>query len=351
MKDNDHDIFSRVRPTAEITSTVILTVIIAGSVLYFIYVTRAIFLAFIFALIITAALAPVVTFLQRHRFNRIWASVVALLATVIIMTGIVGSVATPLFTQGIRLIENAPQIVSNITSDPKLSALNQKYGLTQKAHELSSESLAALSAGSSSAIVFAGVVVGSISTLVVTIIFAFFLLVDGPKAWERLLNFWKPEDALRIDTVGTKILHSINGFVSGNLFISLIAGTVSLVLLLILRVPYAFALAALVALFDLIPMIGAALATIIVGFVALTKGILVTLIAIGVLLIYQFVEGHFIQPAVYSRSVALSALIIIVASVVGAELMGITGVLLAIPAASVIQILTIEFILKKPDQA
>jgi predicted PurR-regulated permease PerM len=348
MKDNN-DIYSRVRPTAEITVTVILTVIVASSVLYFIYVTRAIFLDFIFALVLAAALAPVVAYLERHRFNRIWASVVSLVGAVVLFSAVLGSVATPLFTQGIRLIENAPQIVSNITSNPELAILNQKYQLTQKAKTLSNASLAGLTSSGSSAIIFAGVVVDSISSVVIALIFTFFLLVDGPKAWKRLLHFLKDEEAARINGVGIKMLRAINGFVSGNLFISLIAGSVTLILLLILRVPYAFALAALVALFDLIPMIGAALATIIVALVALTKGLLIAVIVIIVLLFYQFVEGHFIQPAVYSRSVALSALIIIVASVVGAELMGITGVLLAIPAAAVIQILVVEFVMtKKP---
>ena len=116
---------------------------------------------------------------------------------------------------------------------------------------------------------------------------------------------------------------------------------------MLFRVPYAFALATLVALCDLIPMVGTALATIVVGLVALTQGVAIAVIVIAVLLTYQFIEGHFIQPAVYSRSVALSALIIIVASVIGAELMGVIGVLLAIPAASVIQILVVEFVMPK----
>jgi predicted PurR-regulated permease PerM len=347
MKAIDKETYSRVRSTAEITLVILATILVTVSILYFIVVTRAVLLDFIIAIIIAAALAPVVSFLQKHGLKRIWASVVSLIATVILMTLIIGAIATPLFTQGVTLIENAPKIVNNLTADPSLAPLNAKYHLNDTINHLSNQALSGITNNSSSAIGFAGTLFNGFTTLVISLIFAFFLLIDGPKAWGRFLHLWSRENAVKVNDVGHKILHAITGFVSGNLFISLIAGVVTLVLLLVMHVPYAFALSALVALFDLIPLIGAALATVIVALVALTQGLNVALIVIIVLLTYQFLEGHFIQPAVYSRSVALSALVIIVASVVGAELMGITGVILAIPAAAVIQIIIVEFFIRK----
>jgi predicted PurR-regulated permease PerM len=97
-----------------------------------------------------------------------------------------------------------------------------------------------------------------------------------------------------------------------------------------------------VAIFDLIPLVGAAMATIIVGLVALTQGLIVAIIAVVIILIYQFVEGHFIQPIVYSKVINISALIIVIASVLGAEIGGIIGILLAIPMAAVVQIIVTE---------
>ncbi|GAC1413204.1 MAG: AI-2E family transporter [Candidatus Doudnabacteria bacterium] len=343
---NDED-FSRVRSTVEITLAAFGALLLASSVLYFLYLTRAVLMYFIVALIISAALAPVVASMQKSYFNRIWSSVLALLSTILIIVGIIGAIATPLFTQGVKLLENAPEILNTIISNPNLSGLNQRFHLTERAQDLSNQSLSKIAGGSSSALGFAGTVFGDFTALVVTFIFAFFILVDGPKAWAKFLAYWDEDQAEKFDIVGKKMLRSISGFVTGNLFISLIAAVVTLALLLILQVPYAFALAALVALFDLIPMIGAAIATIVVGLVALTKGVTVAAIVISVLLAYQFIEGHFIQPAVYSRSVELSALVIIIATVVGAELMGVTGVLLAIPTASVIQILLVEFVMRK----
>ena len=133
-----------------------------------------------------------------------------------------------------------------------------------------------------------------------------------------------------------------NCFVSVNLLISVIAGVVTFIALWILGVPYMFALSVLVALFDIIPVFGAAIATIAVGLVALTKSVVIGVISVVVLLIYQFIENHVIQPMVYSRSVSLSPLFIVIASLAGAEIAGIVGMLLAIPIAAVIQIVGTE---------
>jgi putative heme transporter len=78
--------------------------------------------------------------------------------------------------------------------------------------------------------------------------------------------------------------------------------------------------------------------------VALTQGWVPALIAVIVLLIYQFVEGQVIQPLVYSRTVSLSPLLIILASIIGAHVGGIVGVLLAIPVAAAVQIVIIEIL-------
>jgi predicted PurR-regulated permease PerM len=76
--------------------------------------------------------------------------------------------------------------------------------------------------------------------------------------------------------------------------------------------------------------------------VALVKGWLVAVIIVGILLVYQFIEGHVIQPVVYSRTVRLSPFLIILATIIGAELLGIMGVLLGIPIAAVIQLAVLE---------
>lgn len=335
------------RPTATIarnTSVIYLVILGVSAVLYFLYLINGIVLDLAIALFLAIALHPLVQVMVRRRLKRVWASLLAIAAVIVVFGGVTGLIATPLISQGVNLVENAPAIVAQISQNPKLHALDEKYhflsGLKQATE---STALKAIGIGVPG-ISIVGKVAGGVTSVVVILLITFFILVDGPDAWLRILKLFKPEQQERFDKLGEKICRAISGFVTGNLLISVIAGVFALLVLLLFRVPYAFALAALVALLDLIPLVGTAIATVAVAIVAFTKGVAIGIIVIALLLLYQFIEAHFIQPLVYSRTIALSALLIILASLVGAELGGVVGIILAIPVAAVLQILAIEFI-------
>jgi predicted PurR-regulated permease PerM len=131
--------------------------------------------------------------------------------------------------------------------------------------------------------------------------------------------------------------------VTGNLLISVIAGTVTTLVLLATHVPYAVPLGLIVAVFDLVPLVGATIGTVIVGSVALTKGVSTAAIVVGVMIVYQQIENHTIQQLVYHRTVQLSALAISLSVAAGAELGGVVGALLGIPAAGALKVLFGEF--------
>lgn len=313
----------------------ILLVMFLGSI-------RPILLQLLIALILAMALSPLVKRLSAWRMNRVWASITALLITTVAMGLIVTAIASPLLTQGGDLIKNAPTLVERATANPAIQALDRQFHLVDQAHTLA-RNLPNLLAGSGSPLLHTvSSVLSAISTLGIVLIVALFMLIEGPTAWAQLMMLLGNKERKVVGSMAAKILVAISGFVSGNLLISLIAGIVSLVLLLILGIPYALALAALVAVFDLIPLVGATLATVVLGLVALSKGIAPAAILVAGMLVYQFVEGNIIQPVIYGRTVKLSQLLIIVASIVGGALGGIIGVLLAIPVAAALQIIVVE---------
>ncbi len=321
-----------------------LIVVATTALLYFTYLIRPVILQVILALIVALALAPAVKALVRRGMGRIAATTVALLSTLALFMAVAAAIATPLIAEASNLAKNAPTIIDDLTNNSQLQRLNQDYQIIDKAKELAKEAPAKLVGASSPILGALSGVVGAVSTTLVVLVLAFFLLIEGPRSWQRFLMLLIPEQARRVERTGQKVAAAISGFVSGSLFIGLIAGLITLVTLLILGVPYAFALAALVALFSLIPMVGATIASIVVGLVALTQGWVVALTAVAVLLVYQFIEGQVIQPLVHSRTVALSPLLIILASIIGATIGGILGILLAIPAAAVTQIVIVEIL-------
>ena len=330
--------------------TIVIYAVILGATaaLYFLYSIKAILLDLVIALIIAVAVDPLVQLLKRYKFSQTWAAFVSLVGVLVLLVAIIGAIASPLFTQGARLVGNAPMIVQEIFQNPTLAALDNKFHFVPQIKSFFSQLPVQLAGVGLPAIGIISNVVDEGIEFIVIFVLAFFLLVEGPDAWERSIKLLRDDHATMVRHTSKRMAHAVSGFVSGNLFISVIAGVVSLIVLLICRVPYAFALSALVALFDLIPLIGTAIATIVVGLVALTKGFFIALIVVVILLVYQFLEGHVIQPIVYSRAISLSPLLIILASIIGAALGGVIGVLLAIPVAAVIQIAIVDIIAASP---
>ena len=137
---------------------------------------------------------------------------------------------------------------------------------------------------------------------------------------------------------------AVSGYITGNLAISFICGVLTFIVLLVLGMPYPAALALLVALLDLIPLVGATLGGALLVIVGFFVSPLTAIILLVDILVYQQVEGSVLQPMVYSRAVQLNALVIFVAVLVGAALLSIPGALLAIPVAEIIRIVVTDLI-------
>jgi predicted PurR-regulated permease PerM len=137
---------------------------------------------------------------------------------------------------------------------------------------------------------------------------------------------------------------AISGYVTGNLAISLICGITTFVVLLILGMPYAAPLALLVAVLDLIPLVGATLGGALLVIVGLFVEPWKAVVLLVFVLVYQQVESNLLQPLVYSQAVQLNGLVILIALLVGGQLLGIPGALLAIPVAEIIRIVATELV-------
>jgi predicted PurR-regulated permease PerM len=255
---------------------------------------------------------------------------------------VIGAIISPLITQGNQLLKNAPHIIDTITNNSTFHNLNNRFHVLDKVKQTINNVPTVLAGNQGAVLGTLGSIFGTLSEVALIMIMSLFILVEGPQLWAKFTSAIGSKRAKSANRIATEVSSGIGGFVTGNLLISVIAAAVSLITLLLLHVPYAMALAALVAVFDLIPLIGAGLATIILGLVALTQGVWIAIIVIAVMMAYQFVEGHFIQPVIYSRTVKLSQLTILIASIMGAELGGILGILLAIPAASIVSIFLTE---------
>jgi predicted PurR-regulated permease PerM len=166
----------------------------------------------------------------------------------------------------------------------------------------------------------------------------FLLLLEGPTVVRGTLKVLPAPHARRARRVLEDVARSVTGYMIGNFTTSVIAGIICTITLLVLGVPFAFVFGVWVAMVDFLPLIGGLLAgvpTVAFAFLHSPTAGIVTLV---VFLVYQQIENHILNPVIMSRTVRLNALWVILSVLAGAELAGIIGALLAIPAAGTIHV-------------
>ena len=310
------------------------------SLLHLVSIARHVLVWILIAVFLALAINPLVEVLERRGLRR---GVAASVALVIVLLGVAGVAAlfVPTLVDNVNKFANAvPGYIDDVTKGRgRFGFLETKYHVVEKVREQINNGGAKRLLGLSGAAVSITKGVVNIVLGTITIVFlTFFMLVEGPVWVERFYSLLSPESQPRWRAVGRDIYRQIGGYVTGNLAISLIAGTLTTIVLLILGVPYAVALGLIVAVLDLIPLAGATIAAIIIGVVAFLHSIVAGIVVVVFFIVYQQVENHVLQPLVYGRTVQLSPLTVLISILIGAELAGIIGALGAIPVAGSIQV-------------
>jgi predicted PurR-regulated permease PerM len=184
-------------------------------------------------------------------------------------------------------------------------------------------------------------VVAAVLTIAVLTIL---MLLEGRELMLSAIRVLRPDQQERVRRVSRDAARAITGYFAGNLAISAIAGVSTFVFLSIIGVPFAGVLALWVAFADLIPLVGATLGAIPAVFVAFLSSTGAGIAALIFYIVYQQFENHVLQVAIMSKTVALKPLVILVSVLVGVELAGVLGALLAIPIAGVIKVVGTDIV-------
>jgi predicted PurR-regulated permease PerM len=308
--------------------------------LTFVYLAWHVITWILIAVFLALALNPAVEFFERRGLRRgIAAAVVFVVALAAI--GLLGFLVIPPLVRQIHdFIAAVPGFIDELTAGRgPLGFLQEDYQIVDRVRAAIEEQGAGgvLGVAAPAQAIAAGVVTAVVG--VITIIFlTFFMLLEGRRSVHRFLALLPESARPRWERVGRDIYKTVGGYVSGNLLISLIAGTVSVIVLFVLGSDYAIALGVVVAIFDLIPLAGATIAAVLVSTVAFIElGWVKGLIVVVFFVAYQQLENHVLQPVIYGRTVQLSPLAVLIAVLIGAELAGVLGALAAIPIAGTVQ--------------
>lgn len=302
------------------------------------------------SMFLAAGLDPAVRFFEsRAGLRRSWAVLVVIIGVIAALTLFVVAIVPVISDQVASLSRNAPDWLDSLQENKRIQELDEKYGVIDKVREY-------VAAGDYASGIFGGVlgvglaVLSALAnTFIVTVLTLYFLssLKTTKGALYRLAPASRRE---RVTRLGDRVIEGVGGYVSGAFIVALCAGLSSLVFLFVVGLgEYAVALAFVVALLDVIPMIGATIGAVLVTAIGFATEPKIGIACAIFYLIYQQAENYLIYPRVMSRAVDVPGAVTVIAALVGAALLGVVGALLAIPTAAAILMLTREVVVRRQD--
>jgi predicted PurR-regulated permease PerM len=239
--------------------------------------------------------------------------------------------------------------VDQLQHNRSIQRLDHRYDVLGKAQK-------SLSGGKVGSALFGGVVgvglklLSFLANTFIVLVLMLYFLATLPKVKRSVYRFAPASSRDRVMELGDQIFDNVGSYVSGAFVVAMAAGISSLIFLFAVGLSqYAVALAAVVALLDVIPMIGATLGAVIVTAIGFATDPHIGLYCVIFYVIYQQFENYVIYPRVMSRSVDLPGSIIVCAAIIGAGLLGVIGALLAIPTAAAITLLVKEVFIPRQE--
>jgi predicted PurR-regulated permease PerM len=301
------------------------------------------------ALFLAAGLNPVVAFFERRGLRRGLAVLTVIVGVLVALTLFVVAFVPVITDQVASISAKAPEWFESAQRNNQVERLDEQFQLMDKIKDY-------VAKGDFAGSVFGGVlgfglaVLGVLAnTFVVTVLTLYFLSsLDKTK---RALYKLAPESRReRVTKLGDRVIEGVGGYVSGAFVVAACAGITSLIFLFVVGLgEYAVALAFVVALLDVIPMIGATIGAVIVTAIGFAEDPKIGLACLVFYLVYQQVENYLIYPKVMSKSVDVPGSVTVIAALIGAALLGVIGALLAIPTAAALLMLTREVFIRKQD--
>jgi predicted PurR-regulated permease PerM len=326
-------------PVRTILATIGL-VLATVALLWVVIEVRQILTWIIIAAFFAVALTPLVDLVQRRLVHRrSMATLLVFLLVVLALAGLIAAFAVPVAKEGTQLATQLPQIVGDARAGrgPIGNFLDRTNALQFVQQHQAQIQTYAKGLTTPAAGVLRGIATGVAGALTIFVL-AYLMVLEAPKIIGSSVALLPEDRQHRVRRVGADCARSVTGYISGNLLISVICGLLTFAVLKVLGVPFAGLISLFVAIADLIPLVGATLGALVAVVAAFVHSVPAGIGVLIFFIVYQQLENHLLQPLILSRTVNLNPLTVLVSILVAVELAGILGALLAIPVASMIQV-------------
>jgi predicted PurR-regulated permease PerM len=322
-------------------------VVAMGISLALLWRLRVVVLLILVSLFLATLLHPVVSFVERRKVRRGLATTIVFFASAALAAIVAYLLVHPVYTSATNFAKQLPSIVRQAQHGKgQIGRLVKRLDLVSYVKKNVPRLETLITGLGRPALAIGKTVISGVVALVTVGVLTFFILLEMPRMARGVLAWMRPERSVRARRILDDVSQAVAGYMLGNLATSAIAGVVIFATLKLTGVPYAGVLAIWVGVVDFLPLVGGLLAGVPTVAVAVLHSLPAGVVTLAAFLVYQQVENHILNPVVMSRTVRLNALWVLLAILVGVELGGLigstfgglVGALLAVPAASAIQV-------------
>ena len=309
----------------------------------------SILILLVMSMFLAIGLNPVVELFMRRGVRRGLSVLMVLVVVLGVLALFVVAIAPVISEQIAAITRNAPGWLDDLQANSQVQKLDDQYDVIAKARDY-------IQNGDFGQKVFGGAlgvglrVLSAVANSFIVLVLMIYFLASLPSIKHAAYSLAPASKRPRVSELGDKIIRSTGAYVAGAFLVALCAGLSTLVFSFIVGLgDYAFALAFVVGLFSLIPVVGAFVSGALMTLLALTVSPTVALVALVYYVAYQQIESYLIYPRIMKKSVDIPGSVTVVAALVGGSLLGIVGALLAVPVAAALLLLHREVFLRRQD--
>ncbi len=338
-------------PTRDTTRTIAVAVafsILGLLALGTLFLIRHVLLVLYVSGLLSVGLIPAVRWIERSATGRRqprWAAILVIyLILVGFFAGLVTVVVPPLGRQAAQLQQALPSYLDQAQS------VLVDHGLISHTYTWSEVLQKVPSPTSAVGGVFVAVqsVAGIVGALITVFVLPYYILLEAESLHRGLLRFFPRDRRPQMAELTRTVTYKVSAWLGGQLMLALLIGSTTALALWLLGVPYFYVLALIAGVGELIPVVGPILAAVPAVLAAATVSLETGAFTIAFFVVQQFVENHFLVPRMMERQVGVSPVTVIVALLIGSEMLGLVGALLAVPSAAIVQLFVQQYL--GPDE-
>ncbi len=326
------------------------TVLIVAGVLLALYSLRDLLLMFFVAIVVSAAMRPLVLGIQRYGLPRPVAAIIVYLSILAVIIGVVVFTVPPLAGQVVALVEQAPARYAELLDVLRGSPSRTVQALAANLPNL--DNLAEIQ-GRLGSVMNEGSVLSALNAargiaeaFVTIFLVAFYWTLDQSRMERLWLSLAPPSERPRLLTIWREMEHKMGSYLRGTGILAVIMAVITSIGYVLLGVPYALVLAIIAGLGEFVPVIGFLVGSLPAILIALTVSPQLALFVLALNIVAQQFENYVLAPRIMSDAVGVSPVVIIFALLAFSALFGLVGAFLAIPLAAIIQVLLDRLILR-----